>query len=293
MIKKKTIFLFGFGQVAKYLIKKIGKKNNNSFFLTSTKKTRIKKIFNRNLKVFYFKNNQYDKKIRSCLKKSDYILVSIPPNTKGDLVIKNFKNVLKKKTFKKLIYLSATNVYGNHDGKWVTEESKLKAKTINGKNRMLAEKQWLSLKNKYNLNIDILRLSGIYSEENNALKRLKSGLTTFVKKNNHYFSRIRVEDIVQIIEKIFSKNKKIFGEIFNVADDLPASNEQVVKFAASLLKIKKLNKIDFSKIKPSKMKDFYKDSKRVNNKKVKKLLKLKLKFPTFKDGLRNLKNQSI
>ena len=41
------------------------------------------------------------------------------------------------------------------------------------------------------------------------------------------------------------------------------------------------------------MKDFYKDSKRVNNKKVKKLLKIKLKFPTFKDGLRNLKNQSI
>ena len=109
-----------------------------------------------------------------------------PTRTKGDLVIKNFKNILKKKTFKKLIYLSATNVYGNHDGKWVTEESKLKAKTINGKNRMLAEKQWLSLKNKYNLNIDILRLSGIYSEENNALKRLKSGLTTFVKKNNHF-----------------------------------------------------------------------------------------------------------
>ena len=48
-----------------------------------------------------------------------------------------------------------------------------------------------------------------------------------------------------------------------------------------------------AKIKPSKMKDFYKDSKRVNNKKVKKLLKIKLKFPTFKDGLRNLKNQSI
>ena len=158
---------------------------------------------------------------------------------------------------------------------------------------MLAEKQWLSLKNKYNLNIDILRLSGIYSKENNALKRLKSGSATFVKKNNHFFSRIRVEDIVQIIEKIFLKNKKIFGEIFNVADDLPASNEQVVKFVASLLKIKKLNKIDFSKIKQSKMKDFYKDSKRVNNKKVKKLLKIKLKFPTFKDGLRNLKNQSI
>jgi nucleoside-diphosphate-sugar epimerase len=290
---KKNFFLFGFGQVAKYLIKQIGKKNHNSFFLTSTKKTQTRKILNRNLKVFYFKNNKYDKKIRSFLKKSDYILVSIPPNKKGDLVVKNFKNILKKKTFKKLIYLSATNVYGNHNGKWVTEESKLKAKTTNGKNRMLAEKQWLSLKKKYNLNIDILRLGGIYSKENNAIKRLKAGSAIFVKKDNHYFSRIRVEDIVQIIEKIFSKNKKIFGEIFNVSDDLPASNEQVVKFAARLLKIKKLNKIDFKKIKPSKMKNFYKESKRVKNRKMKKLLKIKLKFPTFKDGLRNLKNQSI
>ena len=38
------------------------------------------------------------------------------------------------------------------------------------------------------------------------------------------------------------------------------------------------------------IKEFYKDSKKVSNKKMKKQLKIKLKYPNYKHGLRNIFN---
>lgn len=38
------------------------------------------------------------------------------------------------------------------------------------------------------------------------------------------------------------------------------------------------------------MKNFYKDSKKVSNKKIKKDLKVKLYFPTYKEGFKSILN---
>ena len=38
------------------------------------------------------------------------------------------------------------------------------------------------------------------------------------------------------------------------------------------------------------IKEFYKDSKKVSNKNMKSTLKIKLKYPTYKQGLRNIFN---
>ena len=72
-----------------------------------------------------FNGRKFDKKISKILKSTSYILISIPPDTKGDLVLRNFKKDLKSKNIKKIIYLSATNVYGDHKGRWVNEKSKM------------------------------------------------------------------------------------------------------------------------------------------------------------------------
>ena len=55
----------------------------------------------------------------------------------------------------------------------------------------------MSLKNNYPL--QIFRLAGIYSNEFNILKRLQTGKVQLVDKKNHFFSRIHVEDIANIL----------------------------------------------------------------------------------------------
>ena len=282
-------FFFGFGQVAKYYIDHlIKKKKKFSFSTTSTSKTSLKFFRGKKYRSFKFKDYVFDKNIYYEILCSDYIIVSIPPKNYKDLVVENFGPLLSFDSNKKIVYLSATSVYGNHNGKWVSERSKLKTKTSMGRARLGAEKSWKKLFLNYKLNLNILRLSGIYSKENNALKRLKNGPRIYIKKNNQFFSRIRVEDIARVLDKVL-KNKKIKGEIFNISDDFPASNEEITKYAAKLLNINGLSSVNSNKLQGS-IKDFYKDSKKVDNLKMKKILKIKLRYPSYKEGLRDLRN---
>ena len=70
-----------------------------------------------------------------------------------------------------------------------------------------------------------LDLSGIYSNQSNILFRLKSGNVKLVNKKNHFFSRIHVEDIANILFKSLSNFKS--GEIYNISDDKPSPSEEV------------------------------------------------------------------
>ena len=107
-------------------------------------------------------------------------------------------------------------------------------------------------------------------------------------KEKKYFSRIQIEDLANIIKKMFySKQKSL---ILNASDDKPSNNIEVANFAAKLLKIKELKSVPISQFKNKMIKEFYKDSKKVSNKNMKKILKIKLKYPTYKQGLRNILN---
>ena len=282
-------FFFGFGQSAKYLVNNLERsKKKFTFSATNTKKTTRRTFGKKKYKSFKFKDNFYDKKIIKELIKSNYILISIPPQKNKDIVLRNFNKILKEKKFKKLIYLSATSVYGNHNGKWVNETSKLKGKTKFGIGRKIVEKNWIKFRDLYDLDINILRVSGIYSKENNVLKKISK--TNIYVKEKKYFSRIRIEDLAQIIKKMFYSSKKFL--ILNASDDKPATNIEVANFAAKLLKIKSLKPVSISKFKNKMIKEFYKDSKKVSNKNMKNKLSVKLKYPTYKEGLRNIFNNT-
>ena len=289
MKKKDTFFFFGFGQSAKYLVKELQlSKKKFNFFATNTSKTRKIYFNKKSYRSFKFKNNNFDKKLIQSLKEAEYILVSIPPQGSNDIVLKKFGKILNNICFKKLIYLSATSVYGNHNGKWVNENSKLKGKTQFGIRRKIVEKKWKNFRDKTNKNINILRVSGIYSKENNVIKKILKK-KVYVKEEK-IFSRIRVEDLALIIKKIFySQNRSM---ILNAADDKPATNKEVAFFVAKLLKIKSLNSVSILSFKNKMIKEFYKDSKRVSNKNMKRKLNLKLKYPTYKKGLTNIFNYS-
>ena len=289
MTNKDKFFFFGFGQTAKYLVNNLKLSNKKfSFSATNTKKTSLKSFGKKKFNSFKFKDKFYDKKLIKDLLEADYILVSINKKKKKDLVLKSFRELLKKSKFKKLIYLSATSVYGNHDGKWVNENSKLKGRTKFGLGRKIVENTWIKFRDLNNLDINILRVSGIYSKENNVLKKISK--TNIFVKEKKYFSRIRVEDLAQIIKKVFYSPKKFL--ILNASDDKPATNIEVANFVAKLLKIKILKPISISKFKNKMIKEFYKDSKKVSNKNMKKKLLIKLKYPTYKEGLRNIFNNT-
>ena len=291
-MKEINIFCFGFGQVAKNFIKKlIIEKYNINLSTTSRSESSKENFKGINYNSYLFNGEKFDNNLVKELKEADHILVSIPPVNREDVVVKNFSEFIEDSKVKWITYLSATSVYGDHKGQWVEENSITKPTSANGLARLMAENSWLSLKENKNLPIQIFRLSGIYSNESNVLVRLKLGTAKLINKSNHYFSRIHIEDIANILFKSLSKFKS--GEIYNLADDKPSSSEEITLHGAKLLNIKNLQKIEISKLESESLKIFYKDSKKVSNKKTKKYFSYNFKFPTYVEGLDYIKNNFI
>ena len=83
------------------------------------------------------------------------------------------------------------------------------------------------------------------------------------------------------------------NEIFNISDDKPASQVEIVSYGSKLLKVKSPEFLKLESLENGMLKDFYKESKRVNNKKVKEFFNYQFVYPTYKEGLNKIFNNII
>ena len=112
MKKKFKLFCFGFGQVAKYFVTNLKKKNYNfDLTTTNTSKTQLKEFNNLKYKSYHFIDNIFDSNLLDELNSSNKVLISIPPKNRKDIVLKIFNKIFKKNKFDWVTYLSATSVY--------------------------------------------------------------------------------------------------------------------------------------------------------------------------------------
>ena len=282
------IIFFGAGYCTKYIIPLLPK---NSKIICTHKEDVKPEQFDKkfNLKRLSLKNFFENKDFY--LNDSNFILNSIPPIEKGDIILNNLtKEILKSKnSIKWYGYFSSTSVYGNHLGKWVDENTKLRPRSFRGKLRQKSEIQHLKLFKLHKIPIHIFRLPGIYGPGRSIFERLQLKKKVQIVKKGHFFSRIHVEDIANAIRK--SMKKITPGEIFNICDDMPSESDTIVKYAVKLMGIKNIETIKFDSSKLNeKTKSFYLDNKRVKNNKIKKILNWTPKFRTYKLGLDNLFN---
>ena len=100
-----------------------------------------------------------------------------------------------------------------------------------------------------------------------------------------------MEDIANILIKSLKNFKK--GEIYNISDDKPATMEEVIDHGIKLLGVNKPKTIEIHEIESEMLKNFYKDSKKISNKKMKEFFKHELKYPTYIEGLNYIHNNFI
>ena len=281
-----NLFCFGFGQVAKAFINKILKNKIKINLLTTSREKTGRYSFS-NLKYinFNFHEKSFDKNLLKEIEKFSHILISTPPINSKDLffeLVKSNNHILKKSKW--ITYLSSTSVYGDHDGAWVDENSKLIPNSEKGKTRLGIENRWKRLSKDYP--IQIFRLAGIYSKENNLITRIKKNNSRIIKKKNHKFSRVHLEDISGFLFSSLENFKS--GEIYNIADDKPISNDEVLHEILEKYNLKSPMLIDFNDLRDSTLKEFYLASKKVKNNKAKNFFNYELIYPTIREGLKLL-----
>lgn len=218
------------------------------------------------------------------LAEAHHVICSAPPDAQGDVFLRHISGGLSH--MRCGIYLSATSVYGGHQGAWVNELTAPRPLTTRGIMRLQAEQAWQAC----GMPAFIFRLAGIYGpalggRSRNVFSRLKSNKVRAVIKPGHMVNRIHVQDIVAAILRALEQPHK--AGIYNLADDMPAPPQDVLHYAADMLGLVRPPEISYNEAGLSDMAlSFYTEAKRITNHKAKQVLNWQLQYPTYKEGLK-------
>jgi len=186
-------------------------------------------------------------------------------------------------------YLSTIGVYGNHQGRWVDESSACLSQQARSLMRLEAENVWRMFADKLNIPLSILRLSGIYGPQRNAIEDAVNGKGRILLKRHQVFNRIHVEDLAGASLQAALKR---FNGILNITDDVPAPPQDVVRYAHALSQRDAPIPRDFETAEISPMaRSFYSENKRVLNNASKRILDFTYTYPNYRQGLASLWNE--
>jgi len=210
-----------------------------------------------------------------------HILVSIPPDERGDPVIDTHgEEIAALRDLCWLGYLSTTGVYGTRGGGWVDETSDCEPTGERGRRRVEAEAAWLRL----GVPTHIFRLAGIYGPGRSAFDALRAGTARRIDAGSQVFSRIHVDDIATVLLASIARPRP--GAVYNVCDDEHAAQEAVIAHAARLLGIQPPPLVPLAEADLSPMaRSFHADNKRVANALIKQELGVRLIHPNYREGL--------
>ena len=215
--------------------------------------------------------------VRKAMGQATHILSSVPPSdADGDPVLLKYGGVLASAPAQWLGYLSSTGVYGDTGGAWVDES----AATGSGRRsaRAEADRSWQALRG----DVRVFRLPGIYGPGRSALERVLKGKAHRIAAGPQVFSRVHVDDIVAAVIAGLTGS----AGAYNIADDRPCSQNAVIELACDMLGIAwpALQDLDAAQLSPM-ARGFYAESRRVSNRKAKRILGWKPVYSDFRAGL--------
>jgi nucleoside-diphosphate-sugar epimerase len=222
-----------------------------------------------------------------------HLLSSVPPGENADPVIAlHGADIAGMEGLQWAGYLSTTGVYGDRQGGEVDEFSDRIPASPRGRRRVMAEDSWLDLWKEHGIPVHLFRLAGIYGPGRNALETVRQGRARRIRRPGQVFGRIHLDDIVQTLRASMERPNP--GAAYNLADDESAPPDEVIACACALLGVDPPPLRDFDAVKdglsPMAL-SFYGENKRVSNRRIKEELGVRLKWPTYREGLAGLLKQ--
>lgn len=289
---ERRLFCFGLGYSARALAARL---RAAGWRIAGTTRQQVKAAALRaeGIEAFVFDRGRPLADPRAALAGTTHLLSSIPPDEAGDPATDHHAaDIAACQGIEWIGYLSTTGVYGDRAGAWVDEDSALEPTGTRGARRVAAEHAWLDLQRRHGLPVHVFRLAGIYGPGRNALVNVRNGTAQRIDKPGQVFSRVHVEDIAAVLEASMARPNP--GRIYNVCDDNPAPPAQVIAHACDLLGVEPPPLVPFEAAELSAMaRSFYRDNKRVSNRRIKEELGITLTYPDYKSGLRALLAQEV
>ena len=281
------LFAFGLGFSAQELASRLAGRGW-SIAGTAREEPKLTQLRDARYEATRFAGDKSNPELARLLEGTTHLLHSIPPGDDGDPVLNHYRDeIAKLGTLEWIGYLSTVGVYGDQHGAWVDEETVPKPNSARTEARVHAEQAWLDFGAEIGVPVHVFRLAGIYGPGRSVFDKLMAGTARRINKDGQVFSRIHVEDIANVLEASMARPRG--GAIYNVADDEPAAPGDVVAHAAKMIGVEPPPEIDFEDADLSPMaRSFYQGSRRIGNKLIKSELGVRLRYPTFREGLVSL-----
>ncbi|MEP6928368.1 MAG: NAD(P)H-binding protein [Flavobacterium sp.] len=211
--------------LAKQLIEKGYSVNGST---TSENKLSIFKELGINPFLATLESESISDSITEFLKKSQILIIDIPPKLRGNspdpekkVFVEKIKNLIpfvEKSTIEKVLFVSSTSVYGNENG-IITEETNPNPDTESGKQLLLAE---ALLQNNQNFETTIIRFGGLIGNDRNPARSL-SGKEN-LENPDAPVNLIHQNDCINVIQEIIHQSK--WNEVFNAVAPLHPAREK-------------------------------------------------------------------
>ena len=219
---------------------------------------------------------------------------STPPQTKSreglalrDTRTRNLLSALSQGTLpERLVYISTSGVYGDCGGAWVGETHALKATSPRAQRRVDAEKQirrWARLNG---IRASILRVPGIYAADRLPLDRLRAGTPAIVPAEDSYTNHIHADDLARISLAALHYGKPC--RVYHASDDSQLKMGDyfdAVADAHRLSRPQRLPRAEIERAVAPELWSFMRESRRLTNFRMKRELRVKLRYQTVENGL--------
>jgi nucleoside-diphosphate-sugar epimerase len=187
-----------------------------------------------------------------------------------------------------LVYGSTTGVYGDCSGELVNETRRVRPHTPRAQRRVDAENLMRFL-GRSGVRVSVLRIPGIYAtdrEGGTPRERLLKGTPVLMAKEDVYTNHIHANDLARACSAALWRGKP--QRVVNVSDDTDMKMGDYFDLAATLYGLPKpprLSRHDANAALPLMLLSFMNESRRLDNTRMKKELRLQLRYPHVRDGL--------
>ena len=228
---------------------------------------------------------------------ADAVIHSAPPpgTGNGDPRTRRLIAALKRgKTLpRRLVYISTTGVYGDCAGDWVPESRPRRAKSPRATRRVDAEQQLRAWGAGGHCQMGILRAPGIYAADRLPLERLHKGLPLLHAGEDSHTNHIHADDLARAC--IVALHRGGNCRSYNICDDstLPMGEWfDLLADSFGLARSPRVSRAEAERVLPAMQWSFMRESRRLLNVRMKRELKLHLRFPTVVDGVQAARKSS-
>jgi len=190
---------------------------------------------------------------------------------------------------RRLVYASTSGVYGDCGGAWVSETRACAPATPRGKRRVAAESlvRWFGRAS--GAAVSVLRIPGIYANDRvggTPRERLLAGTPVLRYEDDVFTNHIHADDLARAC--VAALHRGAPQRVINVSDDATLRMAQYYDLAAELYGLARPPRVsrDQARQQLSPMAfSFMGESRRLKNDRLKTELRLKLRYPTPREGL--------